>query len=116
LEKEEVKIDKQDEGGSTEDAVVEDLEENLTTEPFREETPVGRMLKMDPRLISNLPDEERQRIRQEHPEMNEYFCMSARDKSKFFHLLNQKYRQEIKLAEPPGSAPMKKTIHFKKRF
>jgi len=48
--------------------------------------------------------------------MNEYFCMSSRDKTKFFHLLNQKFRQEIKLAEPPGSAPMKKTIQFKKRF
>lgn len=48
--------------------------------------------------------------------MNEYFLMSSRDKSKYFHLLNQKYRKDIKLAEPPGSAPMKKTIKFKKRF
>lgn len=48
--------------------------------------------------------------------MNEYFLMSAREKSKYFHLLNQKYRQDMKLAEPPGSAPMRKTIKFKKRF
>ena len=48
--------------------------------------------------------------------MNEYFVMSGRDKSKYFHLLNQKYRQDIKLPEPPGSAPMKKSIRFKKRF
>lgn len=75
-----------------------------------------RALKMDPRVISNLPDEERERIRQQHPEMNEYFCMSQRDKTKYFHLLNQKYRQDMKLPEPPGSAPKKKTIRFKKRF
>jgi hypothetical protein len=48
--------------------------------------------------------------------MNEYFTMTARDKSKHFHTLNQSYRQQIKLDEPPGSAPMKKTIKFKKRF
>ena len=48
--------------------------------------------------------------------MNEYFLMSARDKSKYFHLMNQKYRLDMRLAEPPGSAPMKKTIKFKKRF
>jgi len=71
---------------------------------------------MDPRNISNLSEEEREKIKSEHPEMNEYFLMSARDKSKYFHLLNQKYRQDMKLAEPPGSAPMRKTIKFKKRF
>ena len=71
---------------------------------------------MDPRQISNLSEEERERIRQEHPEMNEYFLMSGRDKSKYFHTLNQRYRQDIKLPEPPGSAPMKKSIRFKKRF
>lgn len=71
---------------------------------------------MDPRKISNLSDEQRDKIRSEHPEMNEYFLMSARGKSKYFHVLNQKYRHDMKLAEPPGSAPMKKTIRFKKRF
>jgi hypothetical protein len=42
--------------------------------------------------------------------------MSQREKSKYFHLLNQNYRQLIKLPEPPGSAPKRKTIRFKKRF
>jgi hypothetical protein len=85
-------------------------------QPFKDEAPIKRSIKIDPRQISNLTEEERAKIQHEHPEMNEYFCMSARDKSKFFHLLNQKYRQDIKLPEPPGSAPMKKTIRFKKRF
>jgi hypothetical protein len=53
---------------------------------------------MDPRQISNLPEEGRLRIKSEHPEMNEYYLMSARDKSKYFHLLNQKFRQDMKLA------------------
>lgn len=48
--------------------------------------------------------------------MHEYFYMTPRDKAKFFHLLNLNFRKNIKLQEPPGSAPKKKTIKFKKRF
>lgn len=88
----------------------------LPTQSLEERAPTKKPLRLDPRLISNLPEEERARIRAENPEMNEYFLMSARDKSKYFHTLNQNYRELMKLPEPPGSAPKKKTIRFKKRF
>lgn len=48
--------------------------------------------------------------------MSEYFFLSQRDKTKYFHLVNQKYSKSIQLSEPPGSAPKKKSISFKTRF
>jgi hypothetical protein len=57
-----------------------------------------RPLKTDPRKISNLSEEERKGIREDHPEMSEYFFLSQRDKTKYFHLVNQKYSKSIQLS------------------
>lgn len=42
--------------------------------------------------------------------------MGQRDKTKYFHIINHTYSKMIKLSEPPGSAPKKKSIRFKTRF
>jgi hypothetical protein len=39
----------------------------MLSQNFKEETPIKRAVKMDPRNISNLSEEERLRIRSEHP-------------------------------------------------
>ena len=48
--------------------------------------------------------------------MSCYYFLSPREKSKYFHIINLDYRVKVQPSEPPGSAPKKKTIQFKKRF
>ena len=52
-------------------------------------------LPCDPRLLCNLPTEQRQKVKEEHPEMSPHYFMTAREKGKFFHNLNLEYRKSI---------------------
>ena len=47
--------------------------------------------------------------------MSCYFFLTQREKSKYFHNVNQEYRTNLQPDEQPGSAPRKKKIGFKSR-